>query len=84
MTIKKVTEAICCAGVGFFQLDTPARNSLQCVPHTPRGTWKRVRIPHGPAAVTGDESRALSLFATGEWEDAVSRMIQKSEDLPVG
>lgn len=43
-----------------------------------------MRIPHGPAAVTGDESRALSLFAISEWEDAVSRMIQKSEDLPLG
>ena len=43
---------------------------------------KTVRIRRGPAAVTGDENR-LSHCLEG-WEGAASRVIRKSEDLPVG
>ena len=42
---------------------------------------KPVQVRHGPAAVTGDEShRGHCSF---EWEGVASRMIRKSEDLPV-
>ncbi len=40
-----------------------------------------VKIGDGPAAVNGDEYCMLSLPDKG-WEDAVIRMIRKSEDLP--
>ena len=41
-----------------------------------------MRIGDGPAAVTGDENRSMSLSVLGRWEGTVSRMIRKSEDLP--
>jgi iron complex outermembrane receptor protein len=41
-----------------------------------------VQIGDGPAAVTGDENRSMSLSFEPRWEGAVSRMIRKSEDLP--
>ena len=41
-----------------------------------------VEIGDGPAAVTGDENRSMSLSACIGWEGAVNRMIRKSEDLP--
>jgi len=41
-----------------------------------------VKIGDGPAAVTGDENRSKSLPVLKWWEDAASRMIRKSEDLP--
>jgi hypothetical protein len=41
-----------------------------------------VQIGDGPAAVTGDENRSMSLPAKPGWEGAVSRMIRKSENLP--
>jgi len=41
-----------------------------------------VKIGDGPAAVTGDENRSMSLSALCKWEGAVSRMIRKSENLP--
>jgi hypothetical protein len=40
-----------------------------------------VRIGDGPAAVTGDNGRTMSLIHTG-WEDAIVWLIRKSEDLP--
>ena len=41
-----------------------------------------MKIGGGPAAVTGDENRSMSLPVKPGWEDAVSRIIRKSEDLP--
>jgi len=43
----------------------------------------RVRIPRGPAAVIGDESRESPTVPEMEWEGSASRMIRKPEDLPV-
>jgi hypothetical protein len=40
-----------------------------------------VKIGDGPAAVTGDENRSMSLPFLW-WEGAASRMIRKSENLP--
>lgn len=44
--------------------------------------WKRVRIPHGHAAVIGDEPRDATVARSfgARWEGAGSRMIRKSED----
>ena len=41
-----------------------------------------MKIGDGPAAVTGDENRSMSLPVEPGWEDAASRIIRKSEDLP--
>jgi hypothetical protein len=41
-----------------------------------------VRIGDGPAAVTGDENRSMSLSVLYGWEGTASRMIRKSENLP--
>ena len=41
-----------------------------------------MKIGDGPAAVTGDENRIMSLPVESGWEGAVSRKIRKSEDLP--
>ena len=41
-----------------------------------------MKIGDGPAAVTGDENRSMSLPVKSGWEGAVSRIIRKSEDLP--
>jgi len=40
------------------------------------------QIGDGPAAVTGDENRSMSLSTLFRWEGAASRMIRKSENLP--
>jgi len=42
-----------------------------------------VKIGNGPAAVTGDEISTMPLSAQCGWEGGESRMIRKSEDLPV-
>jgi hypothetical protein len=43
---------------------------------------KLVQIQHGPAAVTGDESRLSHCSVPVEWEGAASRLIRESENLP--
>ena len=45
-------------------------------------TGNRVKIVDGPAAVIEDESSIRHWFSKGNWEDAASRLIRKSEDLP--
>jgi hypothetical protein len=70
LRLKKLTETVCCTRCQSFSNLTLLHAIYYSASHIePVGKWKRVRIPHGPAAVTGDESRALSLVATSEWEE---------------